>query len=428
MSDNAYGTTFGPSAVGAINLVSGQTNGVVATNNAQTFSYYPTGDGPAGASGSGTFTGAGYISADGNGGATVVGDPQPLGDVCVTRGAVQLGGKNIGDLLNAQNVSWGWFQGGFDLTVTNDNGTTGCARTTLSTVTGVSENDYVVHHSAFQFYASTSNPTHARPSSVSAIGNSYAANGTTLDPANHNYDIHDFFDAVTAGNFPAVNFLKAPGYQDGHAGYSDPLDEQVFVTTVINFLQKQPDWASTVVVIAYDDSDGWYDHQASPVVNASLLNESVTTAGAAGSPDLLASLTLTNGTAITSNLGDWLNGEGSCTTGATGTATTAQLTDGLNGTTAVQGRCGHGPRLPFLVISPFAKVNYVDHTLIDQSSILRFVEDNWLGSQRIAGSFDALAGVITNMLDFTAGANAGPTPVTLDPTTGLPASACTTCS
>ena len=48
-----------------------------------------------------------------------------------------------------------------------------------------------------------------------------------------------------------------------------------------------------------------------------------------------------------------------------------------------QGRCGYGPRLPLLVISPFAKQNYVDHTMTDQSSILRFIEDNWLGGQRI---------------------------------------------
>ncbi len=47
---------------------------------------------------------------------------------------------------------------------------------------------------------------------------------------------------MSAGNFPAVSFLKAPGYQDAHAGYSDPLDEQTFVVQVINFLQQQKDW------------------------------------------------------------------------------------------------------------------------------------------------------------------------------------------
>jgi len=56
-----------------------------------------------------------------------------------------------------------------------------------------------------------------------------------------------------------VSFLKAAAYQDGHAGYSDPLDEQHFLVDTINHLERLPSWKSTAVVIAYDDSDGWYD-------------------------------------------------------------------------------------------------------------------------------------------------------------------------
>ncbi len=65
-----------------------------------------------------------------------------------------------------------------------------------------------------------------------------------------------------------------------------------------------------------------------------------------------------------------------------------------------QGRCGYGPRLPLLVISPYAKQNYVDHRATDQSSILRFIEDNWsLG--RIGGdSSDVKAGRLNGMFDF----------------------------
>jgi phospholipase C len=66
-----------------------------------------------------------------------------------------------------------------------------------------------------------------------------------------------------------------------------------------------------------------------------------------------------------------------------------------------QDRCGYGPRLPLLVISPYAKANFVDHTLTDQSSILRFIEDNWgLGSIGDS-SFDAKAGSLATMFDFT---------------------------
>jgi len=351
MNDNSYDTDFGPSTVGAINLVSGQTNGVVDELNA----------------GGDTIDG-------GNGSATVIGDPDPVGDVCssATGDQVQMGGKNIGDLLNTAGVSWGFFSGGFNLNTVNPNGTTGCSRSTTSTITNTNKKDYIPHHQPFQYYASTANPTHARPSSVGNIGKQ--------DAANHQYDVNDFFGAVSAGNFPAVCFLKAPGYQDGHAGYSDPLDEQTFIVNTINYLEQLPSWTSTVVIIAYDDSDGWYDHQMGPIMNQS------------------------------TSSADALLGTGSC-----GDGTTA-LGGPLSATPA-QGRCGYGPRMPFLVISPYARHNFVDHTVTDQTSIIRFVEDNWIGGQRIGGgSFDALANSITRMFDFTQTPSS--TPVILDPSSG----------
>ncbi|MET0254191.1 MAG: alkaline phosphatase family protein, partial [Luteibacter sp.] len=229
MSDNHYGTGFGPSTPGAVNLIAGQTAGVVDTLN-----------------------GTGAETDDGHGGLTMIGDPDPIGDVCSspTANQVTMGGRNIGDLLNERGVTWGWFQGGFDLTRTNPDGSTGCARRTLSKVTNTTSNDYSQHHEPFQYYPSTANPTHARPTSVATIGKT--------DAANHQYDIEDFYDALDAGHMPAVSFLKAPAYQDGHAGYSDPLDEQAFVVHVINALQRSGEWNDTAVIIAYDDSDGWY--------------------------------------------------------------------------------------------------------------------------------------------------------------------------
>ena len=354
MSDNSYGTNFGPSTVGAINVVSGQTNGVIDINGAESATV-----------------------ADGSGGFSLTGDADPSGDVCSsTSSNLAMSGKNIGDLLNAKGISWGFFSGGFDLTVKNSNGTTGCARSTTSAVTGVQKADYIPHHQPFQYYASTQNLKHTRPSSVSMIGQAG-------DKANHQYDIHDFFDAVSAGNFPAVSYLKAPGFQDGHAGYSDPLDEQTFIVNTLNFLQQQPDWSSTAVIIAYDDSDGWYDHQIGPIINSSATAQ------------------------------DALNGPGLCGSGANA------LPGVSPGTLHAQGRCGFGPRLPFMVISPYARQNFVDHQVSDQSSIPHFIENNWLGGERIAnGSFDPWANVITFMFDFTSGAKA---PVVyLSPTTGEP--------
>src|SRR6185437_7018036 len=121
----------------------------------------------------------------------------------------------------------GWFEGGFDISAKNADGSTGCTRTTLSTVTNVNSADYIPHHEPFQYYASTANLKHVRPSSATVVGTNNDGG------ANHQYDLTDFWAAVSAGNMPAVSFLKAAAYQDGHAGYSDPLDEQTFIVQTI---------------------------------------------------------------------------------------------------------------------------------------------------------------------------------------------------
>lgn len=83
-----------------------------------------------------------------------------------------------------------------------------------------------------------------------------------------------------------------------------------------------------------------------------------------------------------------------------------------------QDRCGYGPRLPLLVVSPYSAVNTVDHSITDQTSILRFVEDNWQTGRIGDGSFDAKAGSLDGMLDFGKGKRAEQ--MFLDPQTGRP--------
>jgi phospholipase C len=338
MSDNFYCTVFGPSTPAAINLISGQTNGVASVVHQS----------------------ENYEIGDRYGGLSLINDAQPMGDVCSLpiRNQVRMGGRNIGDLLNAAGITWGAFMGGFDLSVTNPDGTTGCLRSSTSAVTGGPTTDYIAHHAWFQYYASTANPTHARPSSLEMIGR-------FGDNANHQYDINDFRGAVLAGHLPAVSFLKAIAIQDGHAGYSDPLDEQTFLVNTINFLQARPEWKDMAIVVTYDDSDGWYDHQKSPQVNESN--------------------TMADG---------WPNRR-TCGTGSNALPGVASRT------LHAQGRCGFGPRVPLLIVSPWTERNFVDHTATDNASILRFIEDNWLQSQRIGqGSFDAISRPITNLFDF----------------------------
>jgi phospholipase C len=350
MSDNSYNTGFGPSTPGALNLISGQTHGFTAVDPV---THAKVSDASV------------VASPDSNGVGTVINDPDPAYDDCSDNNHTSknnlaaASGPNVGDLLNKRGVTWGWFQGGFRPTSTS--GTYAVCGSTHQNIGGNSVVDYSPHHSPFQYYKSTSNPKHLPPSSVAAIGHT--------DQANHNYDLTDFDAALSAGDLPSVSFLKGAAYQDGHPGNSDPLDEQTFLVNTINKLQKSKDWASTAVVIAYDDSDGWYDHKAGPIVN--------------GSSDPAQD--------------------------------SAALCGNAKAAGGYQDRCGFGPRTPLLVISPYSRVNHVDHHVTDQTSILKFVEDNW-GVGRIGdASFDQRAGSLGGLFDF---GRARADRVTLDPSTG----------
>lgn len=336
LHDNFFNTQYGPSTPGVLNLVAGTTSGAVGS------------DIPG-------LVRSGWIISDA--------DPE-LDDCSGGQNRLKITGvRHVGDQLNDKGVTWGWFQGGFKPTETRADGSIACAATTKNAA-GKDVRDYSPHHNPFQYYDHSANPKHLPPSSVDKIGQT--------DQAMHQYDLTDFWAAVEAGNMPSVSFLKAPAARDGHAGYSGPLDEQIFIVETINRLMQSPEWKQTAVMIGYDDSDGWYDHVMPPLVRASSFPE------------------------------DALTGDGRC-----------------GNTTAIpHGPCGYGPRLPFLVISPYARENYVDSSLADQSSILRFIQDNWDLGRLGGASMDVYAGSIETMLDFDAEPRLEP--LLLDPQTGLP--------
>lgn len=350
MSDNSWDATFGPSTPGALNLVSGQTHGFTAYNS--------TASTTSPASTDVVKTSTALKDKDANGVGTVIADPDPVYDDCSdanhtsTSNLVGSTGTNVGDLLNAKGVSWGYFQGGFSPTTTAAASSTGYAicGATSTNLNGAASTDYSPHHSPFQYYKSTSNPHHLEPASVSEIGHS--------GQANHQYDLSWFPKALDAGDLPAVSYVRASEYQDGHPGYSDPLDEQNFIVKTVNEIEHSSAWKDTAIVIAYDDSDGWYDHVAPTILNSS-------------------------------NSAD-------ATDAAVCTTSTAPAAGGY------QDRCGPSQRLPMLVISPYAKQNYVDHTETTQPSILKFIEQNWSLGTVGDSSFDSTAGSIDSMFDFAA--------------------------
>jgi phospholipase C len=398
MSDNAFGTNYGPSTPGALNVTSAQTYGAIcgpakATVNAPTCSAPPGYDASdLTASAITTSPGGPTSVADqpAPGPGTDFSDADPYFDICsylpgslggdgaTPAQTIEMGGNNIGEELTAANITWGWFEGGFDDGYVPGHGKAPTVEQVCSeshqNVGGATVTDYIPHHEPFQYYASTANPMHLPPSSVAMVGHT--------DQANHQYDIADFWAAAGSGNLPAVSYLKAPAYEDGHAGYSDPLDEQAWLVETINRLERFPSWRSTAVVITWDDSDGWYDHVLAPVIRASAVS------------------TL-----------DSLSGAGDCGP--------VKLVPVTSSGSPEEGRCGLGPRLPFLVISPWAKSNYVSNVLIDQSSVVTFIEQNWglpvLGN----GAADDEVGSINDMFDFSHQSPFNP-PLYLDPSSGEP--------
>jgi phospholipase C len=348
MSDNNWDTTFGPSTEGAIDVSSGLSSDGYAVTPSGTKT-----------------TDAGAITSDG----TVYGDIDPYYDECSDSNHTSsnpegvMTGENIGDLLNAKHVTWGWFQGGFAPTSSNSGGAVCGAQS--DNIDGSALNEYTPHWNPFQFNATTANPAHLAPSSESAIGRT--------DQANHQYDLSDFSETLKDGNLPSVSYLKATTAQSGHPGESDPLDEQQWIVNTVNQIEQSRYWASTAIVITYDDSDGWYDHVAPKLLNGSD-NSSIDTA-------------MCEATAVTVGSGS--------------------------------GRCGYSQRLPMIVISPYTRDNYVSSNLTDTTSVVKFIEQNWLHGRTIPGSFDATSGSLDapgGLLDF----NVGPhfQPVILNPTTG----------
>lgn len=374
LNQNNFGTTFGPSTPGALNVVSGIGGpaavyvGPEGAPNATYTTNYPNPPDNA--------TSGNNILANGQ----LVSDIDPAYDDCsyttdgstATAGMVPTNGtgapQNIGNLLNDKGVTWGWFQGGFTPTGYTSTGQAICGSSNAN-VGGSIEQAYSPHHEPFQYFQSTSNPHHLPPSSPSMIG--------YTDQANHQYDISSFWVAADSGNLPAVSYLKAPRFQDGHPSNSDPLDEQAWLVNTINKLESLPTWSSTAIIITWDDSDGWYDSVMPPIVNPS------------SDPN-----------------NDLLNGAGVCGQG--------------NMTLGVQDRCGYGPRIPVLVISPYAKQNYIDSTLSTQTAIVSFIEYNWKLGNLGPESYDHIAGSILNMFNFNQQRTGASGQLWLNPAIGEP--------
>ena len=176
-----------------------------------------------------------------------------------------------------------------------------------------------------------------------------------------------FFDILQAdvqsGNLPSVSWIVSPEAYTEHPAW--PAGYGAWYTAgVLNALTSDPDvWAKTVLLITFDENDGFFDHVVSPYPNVGVLP---------GQSTVPLDNELFNGTAGTPK-----------------------------GTNGVVGPFGGGVRVPLLAISPWSKGGYVCSETFDHTSLIRFIEQRFgVDEPNITPWRRAVFGDLTSAFDF----------------------------
>jgi len=178
-----------------------------------------------------------------------------------------------------------------------------------------------------------------------------------------------------SAQLPQVSLVDAGGEDDDHPP-TDIQRGQVFISRVVNAIRSGPYWKDSVLFITYDEHGGFYDHVAPPRAPQ----------GSARTPDGI----------FPGQCADLSNPPASQQPGAgahcsASIAEVPLLCPALAQTPAGQypDTCASfdqlGFRVPFLVVSPFAKPHYISHAIADHTSLLAFIEKRFLSDQA-AGS------------------------------------------
>jgi phospholipase C len=144
-------------------------------------------------------------------------------------------------------------------------------------------------------------------------------------------DTSQFVIDASQGNLPAVSWYVTDGTTSDHPPASICDGENDTVNMMNSIMQNSNLWASTAVVLTWDDFGGFYDHVAPPSFSYNT-------------------------------------------------------------------RLGYGFRVPTIMISPYARSGFIDHTTYSQPSILKFVENNF--NLPSLTSVDADANDLAGMLDY----------------------------
>jgi len=198
----------------------------------------------------------------------------------------------IGDRMNDAKVSWAWYSGGW-----ND------------ALEGKDVHDnFQYHHQPFVYFENYKNGS--------------------ANKKIHLKDEADFYAALRSGTLPAVSFIKPYGDFNEHPGYASVFAGQQHVDSIIQLIKASKYWKDAIIIIAYDENGGRWDHVAPPKID----------------------------------------------------------------------KWGPGTRVPAIIISPFAKRNFVDHTQYETVSILKLIETRY--KLKPLSTRDAKANDLLNTLHF----------------------------
>ncbi|AZC18698.1 phosphocholine-specific phospholipase C [Pseudomonas sp. CMR5c] len=208
---------------------------------------------------------------------------------------------------------------------------------------------------------------------LNAVAPLYKGNGNTLPAStgsNLEAIIGGFRSDVQAGKLPQISWIVAPAAYSEHPGPSSPVQGGWFTQEILQALTSNPEvWSKTVLLVTYDENDGFFDHVPSP--SAPSQRKDGTFAGKS---------TL----AFDSELFKHPAPAGS---------TQQPRPDG--------GVYGPGPRVPMLVLSPWSRGGWVNSQVFDHTSVLQFLEKRFgVREPNVSAWRRAVCGDLTSAFNF----------------------------
>jgi len=211
------------------------------------------------------------------------------------------------------------------------------------------------------------------PATDNAANPLYKGVANTLPGSTPESYLDAFKRDIREGRLPQVSWMNAPSIYCEHPGPSSPVQGAWFLQEVLDALTAVPEvWSKTVLLINFDENDGYFDHVPSP--SAPTRNADGTLAGKTTLPEAaLAAEYFTH-----------------------------PAPDGSRSQPAPDGRVyGPGPRVPMFVISPWSRGGWVNSQVFDHTSVLRFLEARFgVAEPNISPYRRAVAGDLTSAFNF----------------------------